>query len=77
MTLDTVIIFAGAFVAILPFLGFPSSWDTVLLFLVGTLIVALGVVIRRGRGEGSQTPAKRSRDTFVENLPDRQVGEPM
>lgn len=51
MTLDTLIIFAGAFVAALPFLGFPSSWDTVLLLLAGVLIIGLGVTLRRGVGE--------------------------
>lgn len=51
MTLDSLIMLSGAFVAILPFLGFPQSWDSVFFFLAGILIVALGIVVRRKRGE--------------------------
>ena len=47
MTLDSLIMFTGAFVAALPFLGFPYSWDNVLLFIAGVFIVALGIVVRR------------------------------
>lgn len=47
MTLDTLIMLAGVFVAALPFLGFPSSWDRVLLLIVGILIIGLGVALRR------------------------------
>lgn len=47
MTLDTLIMLAGAFVAILPFLGFPSSWDTVLFFIAGATIIGLGIAVRR------------------------------
>ena len=50
MTVDTLIMFSGTFVALLPFLGFPSSWDRVLLFIVGIFIVSLGIVVRR-KGE--------------------------
>lgn len=38
---------AGSFVLILPFLGFPSNWDTVFLVVVGVLIVGLGIAARR------------------------------
>jgi hypothetical protein len=47
MTLDTLIMLAGAFVAVLPFLGFPNSWDTVLLFLAGIFVIVLGIAVRR------------------------------
>lgn len=47
MTLDTLIMIAGGFVATLPFLGLPNSWDTVLLFCAGVGIVALGILVRR------------------------------
>lgn len=47
MTLDALIILAGAIVALLPFLGFPSSWDSVLFFLLGVAIIGLGVAVRR------------------------------
>ena len=58
MTIDALLMFAGAFVATLPFLGFPNSWDTVLFFCAGVFIVGLGIVVRRSfskapRNEGS------------------------
>lgn len=54
MTLDTLIMLAGAFIALLPFLGFPSAWDTALLFCLGVFIIALGIAVRR-RGFGGHT----------------------
>jgi hypothetical protein len=60
MTLDALIMFAGAFVALLPFLGFPTSWDTVILFILGVFIVALGIVTRR-RGLGLPEEERRAK----------------
>ena len=74
MTLDTLIMLAGAFVAVLPFLGFPSSWDTVLFFLAGVFVVCLGIVLRRRNTENNSRQGNG--DTFVENLQSRQQGEP-
>lgn len=67
MTLDTLIMLAGAFVAVLPFLGFPNSWDTVLLFLAGVFIIGLGIVVRRRTS--SRLGPRGNGETFVENLP--------
>jgi hypothetical protein len=47
MTIDALIMLAGAFVLIEPQLGFPNSWDGVLLFIAGVVIVALGIAVRR------------------------------
>ena len=47
MTLDTLIMLSGAFVALLPFLGIPASWDTPLLFIAGVFVIALGITVRR------------------------------
>lgn len=47
MSLDTLIMLAGAFVLIEPQLGFPNSWDTVLMSLAGVFIVGLGIAVRR------------------------------
>jgi len=54
MTLDALIMLAGAFVAMLPSLGFPNSWDNVLSFLAGVFIIALGIVVRRRRGSTAE-----------------------
>jgi hypothetical protein len=51
MTLDTLIMLAGASVAVLPFLGFPDTWDTILFFIAGVIIIGLGIVVRRKEGE--------------------------
>lgn len=55
MTIDALIMFAGAFVAILPFLGFPNSWDTFFFLFAGVFIIALGIIVRRrlGRSAGA------------------------
>lgn len=47
MTIDALILLSGAFVLILPFLGFPASWDAVLLFFAGVFIIGLGIAVRR------------------------------
>ena len=56
MTIDTLIIFAGAFVAVLPFLGFPAAWDTVFFVIAGVFIISLGIALRR------RSVARRSRE---------------
>lgn len=67
MTVDALLMLSGTFVAVLPFLGFPQSWDTALLFIVGVFVVALGIVVRR-RG---LLPREQSRNTegFSESVP--------
>ena len=51
MTLDTVIMLLGAFVAILPFLQLPPEWMSFFAFVAGIIIVGLGIAVRR-RGMG-------------------------
>ncbi len=63
MTLDALIMLTGAFVALLPFLGFPSNWDTVFYFLGGILIIGLGIVVRR------RSAHSRDGDAFLESTP--------
>lgn len=78
MTLDTLIMFTGALVAVLPFLGLPSSWDTVLFFLAGVFVIALGIIVRR-RGLGLPEEERRvhmERRMEAERTPetDRELG---
>lgn len=65
MSLDALIMLAGAFVAVLPFLGFPGSWDNIFFLLAGIFVIALGIVVRRrlahkvtpeGLARGRSTP---------------------
>jgi len=47
MSIDAVIMLLGALVALVPFLGFPNSWDRAIFFVLGMLVVVIGVVLRR------------------------------
>ncbi len=47
MTLDTIIMAFGAFVALLPFLQFPPDWTNFFAFLAGIIIIGLGIAVRR------------------------------
>ncbi len=47
MTLDALLMVSGAFVAVLPFLGFPNAWDTIFFVVLGIFVIALGIAVRR------------------------------
>ena len=64
MTLDTLIMLAGTFVVLLPFLGFPANWDTALFFLVGIAIIGLGIAVRR---RGGLRRGSEKHEMFVES----------
>ncbi|MEN9560973.1 MAG: hypothetical protein RIQ56_246 [Candidatus Parcubacteria bacterium] len=65
MTVDALILLSGTFVALLPFLGFPSTWDTVLLVIVGLLIISLGIVVRRNSGRIYQSSPKSKQEPLA------------
>ena len=67
MTIDALIMLSGAFVAVLPFLGFPNSWDTFLLLAAGVFIIALGIVVRRRLGRTEKKPDRLAQ--FAESTP--------
>ncbi|MBI5003673.1 hypothetical protein HZC00_01105 [Candidatus Kaiserbacteria bacterium] len=73
MTLDALIMLVGALVAILPFLGFPNGWDSALLFILGVIIIGLGIVVRRRESHlgssGNRHTSPQSKQTFVEAAP--------
>lgn len=66
MSLDALIMLSGAFVVLLPFLGFPLKWDNVLLVLVGAFVILLGIIVRR---RGLVRRATPKGGTFVESVP--------
>lgn len=66
MTIDALIMFVGAFVAILPFLGFPIKWDSILMVIAGIVIITLGIILRR---RGTMRAAARRANSFVESSP--------
>jgi VIT1/CCC1 family predicted Fe2+/Mn2+ transporter len=69
MTLDALIMLAGALVALVPYMGFPRSWDDVILVVLGIFIVILGVVVRRRKRRPSST-----QQAFVESAPSGHEG---
>ncbi len=60
MTLDTLIIFSGALVAFLSVAGFPPSWYKPMFFVLGFFVIALGIIVRRARGERETAQRKRA-----------------
>ena len=67
MSLDALIMLAGFFVAVIPFLGFPVSWHEWMFFILGISVIALGIAVRR-RGK-TQSPKHSARAEFVESVP--------
>lgn len=87
MSVDAMIMLLGAFVALLPFLGFPGSWEDVFYFSSGVLIIALGIAVRRqvNSWRRGKRPVRRPRREvesahFVDNVPEeepaRDVAQP-
>jgi len=68
MSLDALIMLAGALVAVLPFLGFPAGWDTAFYFLLGVFIIALGIVVRRSTHTPPASSPKQG-SMFSESTP--------
>jgi hypothetical protein len=63
MTLDTLIMLAGLFVLLEPHLGFPNSWDTVLISLAGIFVIGLGIAVRRRGLKDKPLPAPEGGST--------------
>lgn len=66
MSKEMAVIALGFWVVLVPYLGVPGSWRTVILILTGMGLVALGFFLRsetivRGRGG--------SAESFVEHVP--------
>ena len=70
MTLDTIIMLTGGAIAVLPFLGFPTSWDDILFFLLGMLVVVLGIAVRRNAHHALMEKRQNNKplpEAFVQN----------
>ena len=69
MTIDALIMLAGAFIIIEPQLGFPTTWDMALLFVAGAFIVGLGIAVRRrGLREPVQSAETNPTDTQAQRV---------
>lgn len=62
---ELLVIGIGVLVAILPFLGFPNSLDTVFFVMLGLSITILGTLIRRDALAREAREARRA-ETYVQ-----------
>lgn len=72
MTLDAIIMLTGGAIAVLPFLGFPASWDDVFFSLLGVLVLVLGIAVRRNAHHAlmeKKQNAQGQSGIFVESTP--------
>jgi hypothetical protein len=53
---DVYIMLLGVWVAMLPFLGFPGSWDRILLLISGVIIISVGISLRRRKSKNHNSP---------------------
>ena len=70
MSKDTAIVVLGFFVALMPFLGFPSLWETIFFVLAGVCIAILAFLLRKEvlMGISHSTIGKEKKtDMYVEN----------
>lgn len=63
MTKDVLLMLIGGLVAFLPFLGFPSVWDTAILVIFGLSVILIGVAVRRSGNRAAPPRAKTSEPT--------------
>jgi hypothetical protein len=67
MSLDTLIMLVGALVAVMPFLGFTIDMQKWIIFLLGIIVIGLGIAVRR---RGARKPEVRPRrGEFIESIP--------
>ena len=67
MTLDALIMLVGALVAIIPFMGFTVTMQQWILFILGIIVIGLGIAVRR-RGK-RVPPVSARKGEFVESVP--------
>ncbi len=68
MSKDIAIILLGFWVAVLPFLGFPNSWDRIMYVVSGIGVVLLMVLLRREIVSYLDTVMKKkAADVYMEN----------
>ena len=67
---------AGILVAVIPLLGFPNSWDKVILFLIGVSIFYLAFRIKRRNPSVKPRLARKKASTFADNRPTSQNTPP-
>jgi len=66
---DVIVMLLGVWVGLLPFLGFPSSWDRILFLISGIILISVGISMRRAKTASREhnTDAQVSRGQHDEN----------
>ena len=77
MTLDALVMLSGALVAFLSVAGFPPSWYKPMFFILGLFTIALGIVVRRKRGEWESSMRKSNRTEMPKAFPLPHDEEPL
>jgi hypothetical protein len=69
MSKDLIVIILGILVAIMPFLGFPRSWETIIFLISGLIIAILGLILRGKLIAYSSRmfSSEKRTDAYVEN----------
>ena len=67
MSRYSIIITIAVWVIILPFLGFPSFWETLLLVLSGFGIIFYTFMLKSESANGSSWSFSKDNDVYVEN----------
>jgi cytochrome c biogenesis protein CcdA len=75
MSLDALIMLFGALVAVMPFFGFTVDMQKWIIFVLGLIVITLGIAVRR-RGH-IKRPVRRRRGEFVESIPTDQHTDPL
>lgn len=73
MSKEVSVIILGLFTAIVPYLGLPGTWRTILLVVLGVGLAVIGFFLRRevlGRGMSHRA------DFFVDNRPSASAPQP-
>jgi hypothetical protein len=68
MRKELTVMILGAWIALVPYLGFPRSWDEPMLVISGLLLVLVGFLLRHHALERLKRQSRRS-DSFAENTP--------
>lgn len=77
MSKYTFLLCAGLFISILPYLGFPSSWDTLIYTFAGFCIAIVSVLARIQFKNNHKVVAVEKQPAYVESTPlPRRVRQP-
>ena len=69
MLIQRLLFGSGILIAILPFLGFPSYWDTVFYVLLGLFVSGISFLIKDIRQKTTLQSPQNSESSFIENDP--------